>query len=44
MTPRNAGIFCSGSRGDAKVVTMANSDPSKVDVEEVKAEWKLLWK
>ncbi len=40
----NSGIFCSGSRGDGRVVTIESSDPSIVDVEEVKAEWKLLWR
>jgi len=40
---RKSGMFCSGSRGDARVVTSMSADKSNVDVEEVKAEWKLLW-
>jgi len=39
----NSGIFCSGSRGDAGVVTVTGSGTSNVDVEQVKAEWRLLW-
>lgn len=40
---RSSGMFCSESRGDARVVTVASAEPSNVDVEEVKAEWRLLW-
>ena len=35
--------FCSGSRGDARAVSMTSVDSSTVDVEAVKAEWTLLW-
>jgi hypothetical protein len=37
------GTFCSGSRGDAIVVTRADAEPPRVDAEEVKDEWRLLW-
>jgi hypothetical protein len=41
--PKKYGMFCSGSRGDARVVTRSNEETSNIDVEKVKAEWKLLW-
>ena len=35
--------FCSESRGDEIVITGTNDEYSRVEVEEVKAQWKLLW-
>lgn len=41
---RSSGMFRSGARGDEIVVTSASAEASNVDAEEVKAEWKLLWR
>jgi hypothetical protein len=41
---RVLGKFCSGSRGDAAVVTVVDAEASSVDVEKVKEEWRLLWR
>jgi len=36
--------FCSGARGDEIVVTSADAEAPRVDAEEVKEEWRLLWR
>jgi len=41
---RVLGKFCSGSRRDVAVVTIADAETPRVDAEKVKEEWRLLWR
>jgi hypothetical protein len=41
---RVLGMFCSGSRRDAIVVTIVDAEAPRIDVEKVKEEWRLLWR
>ena len=40
---RVSSTFCSGARGDEIVVTSTDTEAPRVEVEEVKEEWRLLW-
>lgn len=41
---RISSMFCPGTRGDETVVTRADAEPQSSEAEEIKAEWKLLWR